>query len=82
MPCVDRQVVALPPHGHESESNAIPPATAQIVETAGATTGTLPPYVEDYSPPLRRRLPWRPMAQADESWLGATAPSLRPLGWM
>lgn len=79
VPCAAPQLVALPPDSPDGGTDVGPPPTTQIVATGDATTGVLPPFVEDYSPPLRRRLP-RPMPQADEGWLGATAPSLRPLG--
>src|ERR1700739_2065495 len=70
-PCADRQQIALPPDGPDSETAAAPPAE-RAVEIADATAGALPPYVEDNSTPLRR-VPTRPMPQADESWLAATA---------
>ena len=76
-PCADRQQIALSPDGPDSETAAAPPPNALIVEIADATAGALPPYVEDNSTPLRR-LPTRPMPQADESWLTAIAPSLPP----
>jgi hypothetical protein len=79
-PCADRQRIAFSPDGPDSETAAAPP-NALIVEIADATTEALPPYVEDNNTPLRR-LPTRPMSQADESWLAATAPSFVPLGWM
>jgi hypothetical protein len=78
-PCAAPQLVALPPDGPDGGADAGPPLSAQIVETAGATAGALPPYVEDNSTPLRHHV-MRPMPQADEGWLGATAPSPVPLG--
>jgi hypothetical protein len=77
--CTERPVAVetwspdMPEHG-----NATHAPTAQIVETGGTATEALPPYVEDTSAPLPHRWPRRPMTQADESWLGATAGALPP----
>jgi len=76
-PCAAPQLVALPPDGHDGGADPGPPLSALTVETADTASTALPPYVETTNTPLRR-VPRRPMPQAGEGWLSATAPSRFP----